>query len=294
VHSVAPTIVARVSSSTDFSLWVSIGAWQKFVLERNVSFLWPVDLASRDHSRLVDKNPQTEVCATKWLRAPVRSVLIFMKPLITAADLERVPQNGELAITEDTLVTPLARDEAERRGITFRVASAQRPEPSSSAASGESAPEKSARIVAIGADHGGFELKQQLKGHLRDWGYQVLDLGTDSAEAVDYPDFAEAVGNAVARGDAWLGIVLDGAGIGSSIAANKVPGVRAALCYDRATARNSREHNDANVLTLGAKLIAPEAAREIVALWLSTPFAGGRHQRRVDKIRSIEERSAKK
>jgi ribose 5-phosphate isomerase B len=216
-----------------------------------------------------------------------------MKPLITAADLERVPQNGELAITEDTLITLLAREEAERRGITFRISSASQPELSSSAASAESSPEKSDRVVAIGADHGGFELKQQLKEYLRDWGYQVLDLGTDSAEAVDYPDFAEAVGNAVARGEAWLGIVLDSAGIGSSIAANKVPGVRAALCYDRATARNSREHNDANVLTLGAKLIAPEAAREIVALWLSTPFAGGRHQRRVDKIRSIEERSAK-
>jgi len=217
-----------------------------------------------------------------------------MKPLITAADLERVPQNGEVAITEDTLITPLAREEADRRGITFRITSVRGLEPSSGAASGETSLEKSARVVAIGADHGGFELKQQLKGHLRDWGYQVLDLGTNSVEAVDYPDFAEAVGNAVARGDAWLGIVLDSAGIGSSIAANKVPGVRAALCYDRATARNSREHNDANVLTLGAKLIAPEAAREIVALWLSTPFAGGRHQRRVDKIRSIEERSAKK
>ena len=217
-----------------------------------------------------------------------------MKPLVTVADLERVPQNGELAITDETLITPLAREEAERRGITFRIASTGEREPSSSAASGESAPEKSARVVAIGADHGGFELKQQLKEHLRDWGYQVLDLGTDSAQAVDYPDFAEAVGNAVARREAWLGIVLDSAGIGSSIAANKVPGVRAALCYDRATARNSREHNDANVLTLGAKLIAPEAAREIVALWLSTPFAGGRHQRRVDKIRSIEERSAKR
>ena len=217
-----------------------------------------------------------------------------MKPLVTAADLERVPQNGELAITDDTLITPLAREEAERRGITFRIAPAREHNSTSGAAAVETTPEKSARVVAIGADHGGFELKQQLKGHLRDWGYQVLDLGTDSAEAVDYPDFAEAVGNAVARGDAWLGIVLDSAGIGSSIAANKVPGVRAALCYDRATARNSREHNDANVLTLGAKLIAPEAAREIVALWLSTPFAGGRHQRRVDKIRSIEERSAKK
>ncbi len=217
-----------------------------------------------------------------------------MKPLITAADLERVPQNSELAITEDTLVTPLAREEAERRGITFRISSTHEGKSSSGPLLSESSSEKSARVVAIGADHGGFDLKQQLKEHLRDWGYQVLDLGTDSAEAVDYPDFAEAVGNAVAHGEAWLGIVLDSAGIGSSIAANKVPGVRAALCYDRATARNSREHNDANVLTLGAKLIAPEAAREIVALWLSTPFAGGRHQRRVDKIRGIEERSAKK
>ena len=216
-----------------------------------------------------------------------------MKPLITAADLERVPQGGEIAITEDTLITPLAREEAERRGITFRIAPAPERESPSGTVSKESAPEKSNRVVAIGADHGGFELKQQLKGHLLDWGYQVLDLGTNSAEAVDYPDFAEAVGNVVARGEAWLGIVLDSAGIGSSIAANKVPGVRAALCYDRATAHNSREHNDANVLTLGAKLIAPEAAREIVALWLSTPFAGGRHQRRVDKIRGIEERSAK-
>src|SRR6202051_3344280 len=156
---------------------------------------------------------------------------MFMKPLITAADLEHVPQNGELAVTDDTLITPLAREEAERRGITFRVASAPGKQTSSSEASEEHSPGKSARVVAIGADHGGFELKQQLKGHLRDWGYQVLDLGTDSGEAVDYPDFAEAVGNAVARGEAWLGIVLDGAGIGSSIAAKKVPGGRGARWY---------------------------------------------------------------
>jgi ribose 5-phosphate isomerase B len=215
-----------------------------------------------------------------------------MKPVITAADLERVPENGEVSITADTLVTPLAREEAERRGISFRVAAPSGGDTSSSLTPQEPT-EKSARTVAIGADHGGFELKEQLKIYLREWGYQVLDLGTGSAESVDYPDFAEAVALAVARGEAWLGIVLDSVGIGSSIAANKVPGARAALCYDRATARNSREHNDANVLTLGAKLIAPEAAREIVALWLATPFAGGRHQRRVDKIRKIEERSAK-
>src|ERR1700688_3486848 len=110
-----------------------------------------------------------------------------MKPLITAADLERVPQGGELAITEDTLITPLAREEAERRGITFRVASSRGHDPSAGAAIKEASPEKSTRIVAIGADHGGFELKEQLKSHLRDWGYQVLDLGTGSSEAVDYP-----------------------------------------------------------------------------------------------------------
>ena len=217
-----------------------------------------------------------------------------MKPLITASDLDRVAQNGELAVTEDTIITPLAREEAERRGITIRIASLRERETTPGGGAAEIALEKSARTVAIGADHGGFELKEQLKEHLRDWGYKIVDLGTSSAEAVDYPDFAEAVGKAVAGGEAWLGIVLDSAGIGSAIAANKVPGVRAALCYDRATARNSREHNDANVLTLGAKLISPENAREIVALWLSTPFAGGRHQRRVDKIRGIEERSAKK
>jgi ribose 5-phosphate isomerase B len=216
-----------------------------------------------------------------------------MKPLITAADLERVPQNGEVAVTDDTIVTPLAREEAERRGITFRMNSRGGSEASATASTSNSLSEKSARLVAIGSDHGGFELKEQLKAYLRDWGYEMKDFGTSSAEPVDYPDYAEAVGNEVASGKAWLGIVLDSAGIGSAIAANKVPGVRAALCYDRATARNSREHNDANVLTLGAKLIAPEAAREIVALWLATPFAGGRHQRRVDKIRAIEERPVK-
>lgn len=217
-----------------------------------------------------------------------------MKPVITAADLERVAQNGEVAVTPETLITPLAREMAEQRGITFRIAAPHGPGASGEAASAPAAAESPGRIVAIGADHGGFELKERLKGYLRDWGYQVLDLGTSSSDAVDYPDFAEAVGNAVARGDAWLGVVLDSAGIGSSIAANKVPGVRAALCYDRATARNSREHNDANVLTLGAKLISEEAAREILAVWLATPFAGGRHQRRVDKILGIEARHAKK
>ena len=211
-----------------------------------------------------------------------------MKPVLTNADLEGVAAGGEVTITPDTLVTPLAREEAERRGITLRVVE---PTPPGSQSAGAHA---GRRVVAIGSDHGGYELKEQLKGHLRDWGYAVLDMGTDSTAAVDYPDFAEAVANAVARGEAWRGVIIDSAGIGSSIAANKVPGVRAALCYDRATARNSREHNDANVLTLGAKLISGEDAREILAVWLATPFAGGRHQRRVDKIIGIEARHTKK
>jgi ribose 5-phosphate isomerase B len=217
-----------------------------------------------------------------------------MKPVLTAADLERVPDGAEVAVTQETLITPLARDEAGRRGITFRMTSSNEREASGGAIASRGILEETSRVVAIGADHGGFELKEQLKIYLRDWGYKFLDLGTDSTAAVDYPDFAEAVANAVARGDACLGVVVDSAGIGSSIAANKVAGARAALCYDRATAQNSREHNDANVLSLGAKLISPEGAREILAIWLSTPFAGGRHQRRVDKIRSIEERGAKK
>lgn len=210
--------------------------------------------------------------------------------VLTARDLETVADGGEIVVAPGTLVTPLARDEAAKRNITIRVGEPARlGEPSATG----SATSNRGRTVAIGADHGGFELKEQLKNYLRDWGYQPLDLGTHSTEAVDYPDIAEAVANAVVRAGAWRGIVIDSAGIGSAIAANKVPGARAALCYDRATARNSREHNDANILSLGAKLISLEAARELLAAWLDTPFAGGRHQRRVDKISVIEERHSK-
>jgi ribose 5-phosphate isomerase B len=213
-----------------------------------------------------------------------------MKPVLTAADLEGVAVGGEVTVKPGTLVTPLAREEAERRGIQIREADSEQAQTPVALQSAS----LSKRVVAIGADHGGFELKEQLKGHLCDWGYDVLDLGTDSTSAVDYPDFAEAVANAIARGDAWRGVVIDSAGIGSSIAANKVPGARAALCYDRSTARNSREHNDANVVSLGARLISAETARELLAVWLETPFAGGRHLRRVDKIRAIEDRHTKK
>jgi ribose 5-phosphate isomerase B len=204
--------------------------------------------------------------------------------VLTVRDLEAIATGGQIAVPHGTIITALAREEAERRGITIQL------EENLARTDGEAV---SSRVVALGADHGGFDLKEQLKEFLRAWGYTPLDLGTSSREAVDYPDFAEAVSNAVVRGDAWRGVVIDSAGIGSSIAANKVPGARAALCYDRATARNSREHNDANILSLGARLISAEAAREILAVWLETLFAGERHQRRVDKIRAIEERHRK-
>ncbi|MBI3760588.1 MAG: ribose 5-phosphate isomerase B [Chloroflexi bacterium] len=151
----------------------------------------------------------------------------------------------------------------------------------------------SVRVVALGADHGGFALKETLKEFVASLGYGVTDCGTHSTEAVDYPDFAYAVARLVSEGQAWRGILVDGAGIGSCMAANKVPGVRAALCHDHATAVNSREHNDANVLTLGAGLVGPNLARQIVETWLETDFGGGRHERRVAKIGEIEKRFLK-
>ena len=155
------------------------------------------------------------------------------------------------------------------------------------------APAAANNVVALGADHGGFPLKENLKAYLTELGYSVRDCGTHSTDAVDYPDLAYAVARLVSTGEAWRGIVIDGAGIGSAMAANKVPGVRAALCYDYNSAVNSREHNDANVLTLGASLIGVALARTIAQTWLTTAYAGGRHQRRLDKITEIEKRFLK-
>jgi len=154
------------------------------------------------------------------------------------------------------------------------------------------APAAAPRVVAIGADHGGYELKEILKKDLASWGYEVMDVGAHSKEAVDYPDFAHEVARLVASGKAWRGIMIDGAGIGSCMVANKVPGVRAAMAYDHASAINSREHNDANLLTLGAGLIGVNLARQIVKIWLTTEFCG-RHAKRVDKIIAVEKQYSK-
>ncbi len=150
------------------------------------------------------------------------------------------------------------------------------------------------KTVALGSDHGGFTMKEMLKAYVAELGYTVIDCGTSDAKTpVDYPDLALAAALLVKEGKAWRGIVVDGAGIGSCMAANKVPGVRAALCYDYATAVNSREHNDANLLTLGAGLIGENLAKQIVKTWLVTEFGGGRHQKRIDKIIAIEKRFLK-
>ena len=138
--------------------------------------------------------------------------------------------------------------------------------------------------IALAADHAGFPLKSSLKETLTELGYDVLDLGTDGSESVDYPDFADEMASALAEGAAARGVIVCGTGIGISIAANRHRHVRAALCHDVTGARLCRQHNDANVLALGARMIGPETARDCLEAFLSTAFEGGRHQRRVDKM----------
>jgi ribose 5-phosphate isomerase B len=144
--------------------------------------------------------------------------------------------------------------------------------------------------VALGADHGGFALKELLKPVFEELGLAVRDVGVMDETPADYPDIAEKVALLVVEGKAARGVLVDGARIGSAMAANKIPGIRAALCYDRASARNSREHNNANVLTLGGRLLTPTQAEQVLRTWLETPFAGGRHTARVGKISELERR----
>jgi ribose 5-phosphate isomerase B len=196
--------------------------------------------------------------------------------VVTEADVRAAAKAGRtLEVPHGSLITPAARDLARALGVSLAAAAG------ADAAAGRA-------VVALGADHGGFPLKEQLKAFLADAGYAVLDLGTYDAQPVDYPDFAVAVAHAVRDARAWRGIMIDGAGIGSAMAANKVAGVRAALCYDLTTAQNAREHNDANVLTLGGSLIGTRLAVDITRTFLATAFGGGRHARRVDKINSLD------
>ncbi len=203
-----------------------------------------------------------------------------MRNVITTGD---IPLGGVLEVVRGTIVTPSARELARDRGVPIV----------------ELAPEdfraakEPHRTVVIGSDHGGFRAKEILKGVIASMGYLVEDVGAFDERSVDYPDLAEKVALAVSSGQAFAGVMVDGAGIGSAMVANKVPGIRAALCYDRASARNSREHNHANLLTLGGRMLTESQLEDVVRTWFSTPWGGGRHQSRIDKISAIEMKNFK-
>ncbi len=208
------------------------------------------------------------------------------RPLITESVVQEALQANRrtLLVTPKTLITALARDTAQAHGLTFVET---QPDPSPAAGS---TPSRQTRVVAIGSDHGGFGYKEILKPHITELGWRVLDVGTDSEASCDYPDFAFAVARAVALGHADYGVMIDGAGLGSAMVCNKVPGIRAACAYNEFTAWNARAHNNAQVLTLGSRTLGTEVCKRILTRFLSTDFEGGRHAKRVGKITDVEAR----
>jgi ribose 5-phosphate isomerase B len=223
------------------------------------------------------------------------------KHLITAQTIQELLSGGlrTLAVPQGTLFTPLAAEMVLAKGIKVVNLAAGEMQPS--ATSSKTEPSSDSRVelrpasnlVAIGSDHGGFQLKESLKKYCESLGYRFLDVGTHSEEPCDYPDYAYAVAIAVAEGKAWRGVAIDGAGIGSCIVANKVPGIRAACCHNEFVARNAREHNDTNILTLGSRVVGSEVCKAITKVWLETLFAGGRHSQRVNKIVEVEQKFLK-
>jgi ribose 5-phosphate isomerase B len=197
------------------------------------------------------------------------------KNIITEDDVRGCEPGSILTIGQDTRLTALAADIVKANNIQLVRRQSRRGS-------------KTVKLVAVGADHGGYKMKEELKGLLTELGHRIQDFGTNSEEPVDYPDFAHAVARAVSEGASDVGIVIDGAGVGSAMAANKVPGVRAAACYSVEVARNSREHNGANVLTLGSKTIKSAEMREIVTTWLATEITEERHKKRVAKVDAIQ------
>jgi ribose 5-phosphate isomerase B len=223
-------------------------------------------------TRFIDTvpKPSTEATQEKAFARDESSKLV-----ITEDDVRGLEDGARLRIAEGARLTPLAADIVREHGIELIRRVPRR-------GSGKT------KMVAVGADHGGYRMKEELKAYLLEQGHRVLDYGTNSEDAVDYPDLAHAVARAVADSQADVGIVIDGAGVGSAMTANKVPGVRAAACYSVAVAKNSREHNDANVLTLGSKTITSAEMREIVHAWLGTEISEDRHRKRVAKIEAVE------
>jgi ribose 5-phosphate isomerase B len=249
-----------------------IRALVREVLEKST----PADAPSRPDasvtsSRFIDTLPSSPARSSETNTTRDES----SKTVITEDDVRDLANGATLRIAEGARLTPLAADMVSEKGIEIVRRVPRRGS-------------KSSRLIAVGADHGGFRMKEELKTLLTGLGHQVHDFGTNSEEPVDYPDLAYAVARSVAEGTSDLGIVIDGAGVGSAITANKVPGVRAAACYSVELARNSREHNGANVLSLGSKTITSAEMREIVQAWLATELTEERHRKRVAKIEAIE------
>ena len=224
--------------------------------------------SSQTSSSFIDTLPKTK--ASDEVTRDESSKLV-----ITEDDVRGLEQGAVLRIGELARLTPLANDIIREKGIEVVRRVSRRGS-------------KTSKMIAVGADHGGFKMKEELKHFLIESGHRVHDFGTNSSDAVDYPDFAHAVARAVADGTSDVGIMIDGAGVGSAMTANKVPGIRAAACYSVAVARNSREHNGANVLTLGSATISSAEMREIVSAWLGTELTEDRHRKRVSNIEAID------
>lgn len=216
------------------------------------------------------------------------------KQLISESDVVAAAARGarSISVGPQAIVTPSARDAAARLNLVLDLqgppagGSTQIP----SVVFHQPPTKKNNTVVALGADHGGYSMKEVLKPRLLEAGYTVADVGTNSDQACDYPDYAYAVASLVSTGQAARGIMIDSVGVASAIACNKVPGIRAVAAYNEFVAKSSREHNDANVLTLGSKVLGIETAWSILSVWLDTWFGGGRHVGRVKKIADIEQK----
>jgi ribose 5-phosphate isomerase B len=226
----------------------------------------------------------------------------MVKKLLTENDILTALKQGKksIVVEKGTLFTPSALDLIRQYALTItdkeegKQAEKKKEEPLSYASSSILPTTVGGNLIVLGSDHGGFQTKEMVKKYLSELGYRVLDVGTNSEEACDYPDYAYAVARIVAKGEAWRGIMIDATGVASAIVCNKVPGIRAVACYNEFVAQSSREHNDANVLTIGAKSLGSESVKSIIKVWLETWFGGGRHKRRVEKIADIENKFLRK
>ncbi len=217
-----------------------------------------------------------------------------MRRLFTEKDVEDLARKGihTLTVTKNDIITPAAKDKVKE--LNFTIVYGEEPETIDSIyTKAKSKNTENEKVIAIGSDHTGFKMKSVVSDLLISKGYQVLDLGTFDEKSCDYPDFAAAVAKKVKSSEAGFGILIDATGIPSAITANKVPGIRAATCYNEFTARSAREHNDANILVMGAKALGEESIKSIVNVFFSAKFLGDRHQRRLDKITALEQRYSK-